>query len=196
MSSQLLMSLEILRRAAGLLEARRKKKWEAYNRILAELLVWVIGLFELMNYQLEDKLIQHYPGCCPYCGEKPCACDINNKGERRSITPSGNLHGLSVNEWQVLLREIYPNAGMSHQTAADKIVEEVAEMATAAKEGQQDKSLEEAVDAIARLFAAANQQDIELGSLVEKLFPGGRCCSCKHSPCVCSDERIVHNYRP
>lgn len=197
MPPHFLMSLEILRRTAGLLEARRKENWQAYNRILAELLVWIIGIFELGNFSLEDEMFRRYPGCCPYCSQVPCSCDIHNKGVRRSFPSLAGIQGLTVNSWQQMLREIYPNSGMSDQTAADKIVEEIAEMATAARENDQiDKFLEEAVDAVARLFAAANQQEVWLGDIIEKLYPNGCCCACGHSPCNCPDSVISSNYRP
>lgn len=191
------MASEIHRRASGLLEARRKANWQAYRNIIIDLFAWIANFLSGLGVNIEEELAERYPGCCPYCRQKPCGCDINNKGVRQTILPLPEfLSDLTLDEWQKLLYEIYPNVGLNNQTATDKIVEEIAEMDTAARDLNFESCMEEAIDAIARIFAVANLQKFRLEAALQAQYSDGVCYACHQSPCKCTYKQILFSYRP
>lgn len=190
------MASEIHRRASGLLEARRKSNWVFYKKIIVDLFAWITNFLSDLGINVEDELTKHYPGCCPYCLQKPCACNISSKGQRRMPLEFPELSTLTLNEWQKLFREIYPNKGMGDEFATDKVVEEIAEMDTATRDLNFDACVEEAIDAITRIFAVANQQEFSIEETLRARYPNGLCCACRQSPCQCSYKEVLFSYRP
>ena len=189
------MAQEILRRCAGLAEAIRKDNQGAIRHATADIMAWILTTSGGLKINLNNILATNFPGCCPYCGNKPCCC----KPEKG--LPGSHIYNKrhSLAGWQRLLNQIYGKANQEREPSflASKLVEEAGEMvsATCPLGNNPDDFLSELADLISRLIAIANYYSFSLEKAVLDTYPNFHCGRCGHRPCTCTSEEIARNYR-
>lgn len=56
-------------------EAMRKRDKKAMMEEMADIVAWTASLANVLDMDLEEAIIEKYPGYCRYCGSNPCACE-------------------------------------------------------------------------------------------------------------------------
>jgi NTP pyrophosphatase (non-canonical NTP hydrolase) len=67
--------LWLVEEVGELAEALRKRNREAMMEELADIVAWTASLANVLDMDLEEALMEKYPGRCRYCGSNPCVCE-------------------------------------------------------------------------------------------------------------------------
>jgi NTP pyrophosphatase (non-canonical NTP hydrolase) len=70
--------LWLMEEVGELSEAMRKKDRAALEEELADIMAWTTSLANILGIDMEEALMEKYPGYCRYCGESPCTCEKND----------------------------------------------------------------------------------------------------------------------
>ncbi|MBC7115304.1 MAG: nucleotide pyrophosphohydrolase [Archaeoglobi archaeon] len=93
---------------------------------------------------------------------------------------------MKISEFQRLMRELYFERDSKrgiHRTML-WLVEEVGELASAVRDGDEEKAREEIADIIAWTSSLANLLGIEIEEALREKYPG-KCIKCGGYPCRC-----------
>ena len=66
--------LWLVEEVGELSEALRKRDGGAMEEELADIIAWTMSLANVLGIDMEEALMDKYPGYCRYCKESPCAC--------------------------------------------------------------------------------------------------------------------------
>lgn len=67
--------LWLIEEVGELSEALRKREAGDIREELADIIAWTLSLANILGIDMEEALEEKYPGCCRYCGSKPCTCE-------------------------------------------------------------------------------------------------------------------------
>jgi diguanylate cyclase (GGDEF)-like protein len=172
-------------------------------RFLPRIFAWAVALLKKARpgkTDLEEIVLRKFPGVCPYCTQKPCACWLKDKptldqdGLTRLYFQNASSIRRTANDFQLMFREIYGAswaAGESPQRSIFiHLIEELAELAEAIRfQHLYPENFEnELADFFAWWFALASSASAEPPALVADLlwiaYPG-MCLDCQILPCFC-----------
>lgn len=190
------MTNEIYRRVGGVLVALRREDKDKICHLTTDIMAWVLSLCCALELDLNKTLGSKFPGCCPYCLEKPCSCAKDKPPRKDSIIFSKEL---SLREWQELLGEIYTakHANRDNLLLGYKLAEEAAELVTSNFEHSDNRAEfeDELADLVSWLVAIANKHGFILEDELLSRYSGFCCPKCQDSPCTCSSRDISESYR-
>ena len=66
----------MLSEAGEVADAFLKKKRDALESEVADLLAWLLSFCNVLEIDLEEAVLAKYGSGCPLCGSKPCRCPI------------------------------------------------------------------------------------------------------------------------
>lgn len=94
---------------------------------------------------------------------------------------------MRVSEFQKLMRELYFERDSKRGVEKTMLwlVEEVGELASAVRDGDEERIKEEIADVIAWVSSLANLLNIEIEDALREKYPG-KCIKCNSYPCRCS----------
>jgi NTP pyrophosphatase (non-canonical NTP hydrolase) len=67
--------LWLMEEVGELSEALRKRDRGAMEEELADIIAWTMSLANVLGIDMEEALMEKYPGYCRYCRGSPCACE-------------------------------------------------------------------------------------------------------------------------
>jgi diguanylate cyclase (GGDEF)-like protein len=172
-------------------------------RFLPRIFAWAVALLKKARpgkTDLEEIILRKFPGVCPYCTQKPCACWSKDKptldtgGLQRLYFHNATSIRRTVNDFQLMFREIY-GASWTHGESPQRsifihLVEELAELAEAIRfQHLYPENFEnEIADFFAWWFALASSATIDPPPLAADLlwdaYPA-MCRDCQVLPCFC-----------
>jgi len=173
------------------LVALRRDNRDNLKHFCVDVTAWTFSLCTAAKADLNSLLARKFPGCCTYCGQKPCSCGLIK--ESAKSFPYDAEH--SLHEWQELLGEIYGEANGHKEFwfLGYKLAEEAAEIVTACYhlENSREHFEEEVADLVSWLLAIATFCGFDLEQALLDRYLDFRCCKCDTSPCVCSPSQIA-----
>lgn len=89
-------------------KANRREQTSELPLFLRKLLYVVLAVANHYNFELYMAVSRKYPGCCFCCGCKPCSCRKGKRPPNLKQLPLLPITDLSVEEFQVMFKEIYP----------------------------------------------------------------------------------------
>jgi diguanylate cyclase (GGDEF)-like protein len=188
----------------------KRKDIQQAKEFLPKIFAWATALLKTMHHDrtdLEDIILHKFPGMCPYCLSCPCSCW---KGEKPTLD-EGRLRTAyyqnavsmrrTVNDFQLMFREIYSESWASGKSSAHhisqrlfmRLVEELAELGESVRFHHlyPENFENELADFFAWWFALVSsiQMPDTNGALLAedclwRAYPG-YCLDCQMLPCLC-----------
>lgn len=181
----------------------KRKDPDQADRFLPRIFAWAVALLKKARpgkTDLEEIILRKFPGVCPYCTQKPCACWLKDKptldsgGLQRLYFQNATSIRRTVNDFQLMFREIYGASWTQGESPKRNIfihlVEELSELAEAIRfQHLYPENFEsELADFFAWWFALASPATAEPAALAADLlwvaYPG-MCRDCQILPCFC-----------
>jgi diguanylate cyclase (GGDEF)-like protein len=190
---------------------KRKDSIEA-AKFVPKIFAWAVALLKKVRpdqANLEDIVLRKFPNYCPYCLKKPCQCW---KGEKPTLQDNQlrdafyqRAPGMkrSVNDFQLMFREIYEHSWIGdHDPTSQtleivrrlfiRLVEEVAEVGEALRFHHlyPENFDNELADLLAWWFAivsvlpTSNADTALAEDYLWRAYPG-HCKDCQMIPCLC-----------
>ena len=160
---------------------------------LAHVISWTFAAATSLRLNLEDELLTHFPGRCPYCGRFPCDGEPANHATGRiqglTFTPDF-VKPQSFDGLQVMMQQIYPHNILSdsvHHLAGEEVhefAEAVENYSGHPTSGMFVKVREELVDVFANTLAVGNCLKYSMPVAFIEWFGDG-CPHCHESQCRC-----------
>lgn len=190
----------------------KRKSPDAALEFLPKVFAWTLALVSKMEPHTppEEMVLRKFPGVCPYCRSKPCACWKTGKSSldeeilRKIYFSSALAQKRSVDDFQLMFRSIYEDSWTAEEPndllrmIHTRLVEELAEIAEAIRFHHLYPSNfnNEIADFIAWWFAMVSTihrlQDkpmVLASDLLWAAYPAF-CRICESSPCFCRPSPV------
>ena len=155
---------------------------------------WLASVANRLNIDLGEALWKRFPGCCSYCGGRPCACKekkIKKRLGKIKMFP-GTHKPHTMSEAQKEMEIIYPAASRNLALAGIHLIEEMGETGEAMRRYYSSHNKEafaelekEFADYLSCIFDVANSNGIDYAAELSKSF-ADNCNLCHEAPCTCS----------
>ena len=180
----------------GLKSIRKNEK----ERIKVNLIIshsWYASLMNQFRVKIEEEIWKRFPYLCSYCAECPCSCPETHLEERQKAVIDENKKPKTLEEFQIMFKNIYPPEKRTLEHAGVHLAEELGEFSEAILRyrGQhQDKVFEKIMLEVADLFSCFmgvfNSIGVNLAEELSKMF-SENCHACKKAPCECDFAYIM-----
>jgi hypothetical protein len=141
---------ERLAELGGYLTSTKHQPTAAFVKYYAKFFAWYCGLVASARLPIEDEIWLRFPGCCPYCGKKPCmflynpALRIHRTANRENIRAMARQTALangwprlSLSQWFSHFMDIYPpNIHYSTVEISERLHEELSELIRHVRESE------------------------------------------------------------
>ena len=188
----------------------KRKDVQRAQEFLPKMFAWAVALLKTVHHDgtdLEEIILRKFPNHCSYCLLRPCVCWKGDKptlDENRLRTlyyQNASSMRRSVNDFQLMFREIYTESWSAGESSADgirrrlfvRLVEELAELGESVRFHHlyPENFENELADFFAWWFALVSclKMPEEGGPILAedclwRAYPG-RCPDCEMLPCLC-----------
>jgi NTP pyrophosphatase (non-canonical NTP hydrolase) len=152
---------------------------------------WFMALTNRFHIDIDQAVWHRFPYLCSYCGAAPCKCEAKKPTNRPDITPDDSKKPISIRDYQMMFRIIYPPETRTLEHAGIHLAEEQGEMSEALQQYQGsherhyfDRLASESADYVSCVFGVANSSGINLQKEMTAFYANG-CHVCHHIPCTC-----------
>ncbi len=178
---------------------RKGKREKIINNLLISF-SWLGALSNRFHIDLEKAVWTRFPFVCSYCGKSPCVCKKEKIAKRVKLTKKTANKPVSIAEFQMMFRSIYPPETRDLADSGIHLAEETGEVSESVnvflgehKANQFEKITQEMADWVSCLFGVANSAKINISKELVKMF-ANNCHVCHQAPCVCKFE-FVYKFR-
>lgn len=185
----------LVRSSTMSLKIVRKQRYDQMANSFLNVLGWLLAIGNRIHIDAGSVLSKHFPGACPYCGERICMPVNHGKGRLRFDQLSPPPSDATLFMHQQMLALMYPNNTLID--SAQHLVEETAELSAAltAFSGTHDMKFFadvelEFADVMAHICAVATCCKIDLAHATVAYYKNG-CRLCKNIPCCCLFSETV-----
>ncbi|MFA6006601.1 MAG: MazG-like family protein [Candidatus Paceibacterota bacterium] len=152
---------------------------------------WVMSIANRLHIDASDMLWKRFPGCCSYCGKRPCICKSKHVETRVKGLHSIGKKPRTLAASQAELDAIYPKSDRTLDQAGIHLAEETGEFSEAVNQYysiHDEKHLAkleiEFADLISCMFDVANSAGINIAEEIAKVYHNN-CATCHKPSCVC-----------